>query len=292
MVWETAASLADPASDLDVILQINEALAGAGGSSSTSSSTAAASAGHLPTPALTPVTVPIVSEADTSAAPQPQKTAEAGIAAPHANGVIAAGQTNLSSGSGSAQKSPISFSAAAAAAKGDDSKQAPKAFKGFLSRSGGVSGDSKQSATGASTASNAAAASSSSSGKSSSSDVNNVVDIDCAAEQQKQQQKQRATPVSFGEQVQQQQQHSVMLTIAINQVRGVCVYDLCDVAVVHAASCCVTHSCRASIMHDAQYGAVGGRKQDNPIVQGCSLGRLFALISSNMDCHPEPHSGL
>jgi hypothetical protein len=44
-----------------------------------------------------------------------------------------------------------------------------------------------------------------------------TVEIDCAAEQQKHKQ-QRPAPVSFGEKVAQQQQSSVMLTIAINQV--------------------------------------------------------------------------
>lgn len=221
--WEQAAAHADPTSDLDLILQINEALAGVGGSSISSISTAAAPAA---TPALK--AVPHVSDQHATAAPQPQKTAEAGIAAAHANGVISAGQTSMQPASSTAAGKQSSSAAAAADVSGKGGKAAPatKAFKGFLKP---VPGGSKPSSTDASatgsassSSASAAAAAAGSGGKGSSGSSSGgdaALEIDCAAEQQKQQ---RAVPASFGEQVAQQQQSSVMLTIAITQVSESC----------------------------------------------------------------------
>jgi hypothetical protein len=220
--WEQAAAHADPTSDLDLILQINEALAGVGGSiSSIRTSTAAAAA--APAAAATPAlkAVPHATDEHATAAPQPQKTAEAGIAAAHANGVIAAGQTSVqpASSSTAAAKQPAAASAAADAGKSSKAAPATKAFKGFLKP---VPGGSKPistdaSATGAANSSSAAAAAAARSSSKGSSSGDAALEIDCAAEQQKQQ---RAVPASFGEQVAQQQQSSVMLTIAITQVRA------------------------------------------------------------------------
>lgn len=274
---ERAASLADPTSDLDTILQIDNALSALGSSITAVPAPAAAQAAYVapipPAPpaatALTPVTPKAGASAGggsgdggavLSAAPQPQKTAEAGIAAPHANGVIAAGQTQLSSSA----KQPA-VAASEDTKSGGKPQQSNKAFKGFLKPVPGSSSSSKSSASGGSNTSTsssngtptASSTSPKSSPKSSSSksgaNGSDVVDIDCAAEQQrkhKKQQQQGAAPASFGERVAQQQQNSVMLTIAINQVMNcllllrLCICGCCVSACAGLCACVRSgHSC-------------------------------------------------
>jgi hypothetical protein len=222
--------LADHTSDLDFLLQINEALAGIGASASTAppaaaeASAAPAAEAAVPeqaTPNLKDVPHDTLADAAAgTAAPQPQLSLEAGIAAPHANGVIAAGQTSLSPDAKqtSAATAAAAGTTVAAASKADGAKAAPKAFKGFLKSTPGSSKPSGSTAPAAKAPAAASSGSSGSSGTAATTSSSDTVEINCA-EQQKQHKQQRAASVSFGEEVAQQQQHSVMLTLAINQVR-------------------------------------------------------------------------
>uniref|UniRef100_A0A383VVQ9 Uncharacterized protein n=1 Tax=Tetradesmus obliquus TaxID=3088 RepID=A0A383VVQ9_TETOB len=220
VVWEAATSLADPASDLEVLLEIQAALAG---NTSSSSTPAAAPSSPQPAPAAT-------ANGTTAAAAQELAPASAAAAIAEADGAAAAAE-------GASSSTAPAAAAAAPAAPSTSSSSQPKSkiTKGFFSKASASDASShpaakspaaaaaNKAAPAAATAAPKAQPRGSSSARSSDS-ADAVVEIDCAAEQEQQQVQGvgggAAAAGSFGAQVQQMATNSVALQIAINQING------------------------------------------------------------------------
>ncbi|KAF8058901.1 SRFR1 [Scenedesmus sp. PABB004] len=182
-VWQTAAGLADPASDLEVLLEIQVALQAPGAA-------APPPAGPAPATGAAPAAAAAPGTPDTSAAEAAVDSGAAAQAPPaaKANGVAGGG------------------GGAAAPATGAK----PRLAKGFLKPASGAAAVPAGGGKRATAGSGGGAA-------------EGVEEIDCAAQQQQQQAAGAgggAAAGSFGQQVQQMAQSSAALQIAINQINA------------------------------------------------------------------------
>eukprot|EP00879_Flechtneria_rotunda_P002192 GHRR01002378.1.p1 GENE.GHRR01002378.1~~GHRR01002378.1.p1 ORF type:complete len:405 (+),score=170.19 GHRR01002378.1:123-1337(+) len=221
VVWEAASSLADPASDLEVLLEIQLALQQTGSFSSVSQSSSAATptanGAALHNAATASQAMPQVNGA--TPAPTGLKSFTSSCAAATADGAAEAAAV----GNGPAAAN-TSTTAAAAQPKSQMSKgflrPAPSKPAPAAARAAGDAAGPKMQLTPPNGVT--------SSGKSSSKDTSpssrrstpdGIVEIDCAAEQQ-QSRIQQPTASTFGAQVQQMAQNSVALQIAISQINA------------------------------------------------------------------------
>jgi hypothetical protein len=186
VVWQTAASVADPSSDLGVIVEIQDALNGTTDHQNGSSDASATAA-------------------------TPRKAGESGRDSAVVNFTASNGPSTTAQPLPSVTATPAAKVPAPAPLESASASKSSKSsiHKGFLGPSTGAS-------KGSSAAGAVKIASATNSNRSSSSSADAVVEIDCVAEQQ--QGSQGPAAGSFGAQVQQMAQNSVALQIAINQV--------------------------------------------------------------------------